>query len=126
MFLTAAVPNPTNPALPNPAWTLPVAGLGPFGSTAGCKGDKWPNGHCSMKLVADPAKPNYFKTDAASELHLHGSALPVALASGMHSCTALQACHRQDRHGVALTTAAHCPPPAQQAQCACATHAVPP
>jgi hypothetical protein len=61
-----------------------VSSFGPWGFTAGCHkegcewvpindaeskkvcqpSDRWPQGMCSLKRLADPAKPQYWSTDA--------------------------------------------------------------
>jgi hypothetical protein len=57
----AEAPNPTDPTSPNPSWSLPLTGLGPFGPTGKCLGDAWPGGHCSMKAIGNLASPKFFE-----------------------------------------------------------------
>ena len=58
----AVAANPTNSRLVNPAWKLPIIGLGPFGPTNRCSGDMWPAGHCALKTTANLAAPEFWQT----------------------------------------------------------------
>lgn len=61
--LLAVPPNPTTPTAPNPAWKLPLTGLGPFGPTSKCAVDAWPSGHCTLNTGVNNAAPVFY--DAA-------------------------------------------------------------
>jgi hypothetical protein len=97
----AAPKNPDSPSTPNPAWRLPITGFGPFGPTSGCKGDRWPNGHCTMKIAADPAAPAYWRNPGEASGKLHSPCQISLPLPSIHLLTCIK--HLSDPTGLSCT-----------------------
>jgi hypothetical protein len=66
----------------DPSWTLPLTKFGPWGPTSGCKitydsakktntaSDKYPQGMCSLKVVAKAATPAWWTKDPSEYIRV--------------------------------------------------------